>query len=60
MTYYKCRCEHCNGEFVASTKDLNESALQFGMPEVVNDEYAWKCPICGHPKTGKNIDLEPC
>ena len=60
MTYYKCRCEHCNGEFVASTKDLNESALQFGMPEVANDEYAWKCPICGHPNTGKNIDLEPC
>ena len=60
MTYYKCRCEHCNGEFVASTKDLNESALQFGMPKVANDEYAWKCPICGHPNTGKNIDLEPC
>ena len=60
MTYYKCHCEYCNGDFVASIDDLNESALQFGMPKVANDEYAWKCPTCGHPNTGKNKDLEPC
>lgn len=60
MTYYKCHCEHCNGDFVASIDDMHESALQFGMPKVANDEYAWKCPTCGHPNTGKNKDLEPC
>ena len=60
MTYYKCHCEYCNGDFVASIDDIHESALQFGMPKVANDEYAVKCPICGHPNTGKNIDLEPC
>lgn len=60
MTYYKCHCEYCNGDFVASIDDIHESALQFGMPKVANDEYAWKCPTCGHPNTGKNIDLEPC
>ena len=60
MTYYKCHCEYCNGDFVASAKDLHDSALHFGMPKVANDEYAWKCPTCGHPNTGKNIDLEPC
>ena len=60
MTYYKCHCEHCNRDFVASIVDIHESALQFGMPKVANDEYAVKCPICGHPNTGKNIDLEPC
>ena len=60
MTYYKCHCEYCNGDFVASAKDLHDSALHFGMPKVADDEYAWKCPTCGHPNTGKNIDLEPC
>jgi hypothetical protein len=60
MTYYKCHCEYCNGDFVASVEDLHESALHFGMPKVANDEYAWKCPICGHPNTGKNKDLQPC
>ena len=60
MTYYKCHCKYCNSDFVASIEDLHESEAQFGMPKVANDEYAWKCPICGHPNTGKNIDLEPC
>ena len=60
MTYYKCHCEYCNGDFVASIDDMHESALQFGMPKVANDEYAWKCPTCGHPNTGKNVDLELC
>ena len=60
MTYYKCHCEHCNGDFVVSIEDLHESEAQFGMPKVANDEYVWKCPACGHPNMGKNIDLEPC
>lgn len=60
MAYYKCHCEYCNGDFVASIDDIHESALQFGMPKVANDEYVWKCPMCGHPNIGKNIDLEPC
>ena len=60
MTYYKCHCEYCNGDFVASAEDLHESALQFGMPKVADDEYVWKCPTCGHPNTGKNSDLELC
>ena len=60
MTYYKCHCEYCNGDFVASIDDIYKSALQFGMSKVADDEYIWKCPICGHPNTGKNINLEPC
>ena len=60
MTYYKCHCEYCNEDFVASIKDLNDAEGQFGTPNVANDEYVWKCPICGHLNTGKNIDLEPC
>ena len=60
MTYYKCHCEYCNGDFVVSIEDLRESEAQFGMPKVANDEYVCKCPTCGHPNTGKNKDLTPC
>lgn len=58
MSYYQCNCEYCKGEFVASNDDINQ--YFYGKPEIANDEYAWKCPTCGHVNKGKNIDLEPC
>lgn len=57
-TYYRCDCEYCKGQFVVSIDDINQ--YFFGKPTVANDEYAWKCPTCGHVNTGKNIDLTPC
>ncbi len=58
MTYYRCTCEHCNNELVVSNNDLHE--YFFGKSEIANDEYTYKCPVCGHINIGKNKDLKSC
>lgn len=58
MTYYKSKCNHCQNEYVISIDDLRYTF--YGMPKIECDEYAWKCPTCGHVNTGKNINLIPC